>query len=73
MITILSATGCSQCHIAKQMLTNKCLEYTEISTNDPEGFTMINQYNVKGLPFILFNDKPVYGVGELVRKLQEVS
>ena len=73
MIKILSTTGCSQCHIAKQMLTNKGLEYTEVTIDSPEAEAMIQQYGVKGLPFVLFDGNPVYSVGELVKKLQEVN
>ena len=73
MITVLSTTGCSQCILAKTLLKQKDLQYTEVSTDSLPGKAMIAEYNIQSLPFILFDGEPVSNIGKLMEVLDELS
>ena len=56
MITIYSKTGCEYCELAKQFLTERLIEYTEIDMTDKDASDLKDRTRQKTFPFIFDDD-----------------
>lgn len=57
MIYVFSTKTCPACVIAKKLLTDKGLEFTDVNIQDKEGFRLMREYTKsKSVPVIVMPD-----------------
>jgi glutaredoxin 3 len=66
MITIYSKTGCEYCTLAKQFLSERLIEYTEIDMTDKDASDLKERTRQKTFPFIFDDEKLIGGYFELL-------
>lgn len=66
-VVIYTTTYCPYCLLAKSLLKNKQIPFTEVNVerNDKKRVWLVNATGQKTVPQIFINDKPVGGYDEL--------
>lgn len=66
-VTIYSTTYCPYCNRAKDLLTSKNIEFTEIDLTgkDNELLKLVERTKMRTVPQIFFNDELIGGFDEL--------
>lgn len=66
-VVIYTTTYCPYCRLAKSLLKNKQIPFTEVNVerNDKKRAWLVNATGQKTVPQIFINDKPVGGYVEL--------
>ena len=74
-IVIYSKSGCVNCRVAKDMLNNKGIGYTEFDTDNLAWRTELLQRNpsVRQMPAIYVNEQFVGGLAGLQAALKQVG
>lgn len=66
MIYVFSTKTCPACAVAKKLLTDHNLAYTEVDIQNKEGFRFMRQYTKsKSIPVIVTGDTVLEGVPAL--------
>lgn len=66
MIYVFSTKACPACVVAKKLLTENGLEYTEVDIQNKEGFKFMREYSKsKSIPVIVMDGAVLEGVPAL--------
>jgi glutaredoxin 3 len=61
-IIILTGSSCPWCNKVKEYLRQKSFRFREVNVEkDPEGARELQRRNIKGVPVVLINNRPIVG------------